>query len=242
MRTNAWSDCFGLRVLYGWLIAGLLAVGFFVVSECTPREAHAGSFYLDFAGGLSIGTPCTTLPDGDWYQKGLPYQCDTTSIAWRAGLGYRFNERWSIQASYLKPGDDHLKAKYVSDADYDPISHTCLTNCGNALTLVAKDKKQIVELSVARTWAYRDVQPFLRIGGGAMLHEFSIYGTQSGFYQEHSGTVPLGLIGAGLCYGIVCAEATYYQQIGPPLIVEYGYPMATNAVVSTMGVKIPIGG
>lgn len=221
-------------VTLNWLA---LLVGLALLS-CEVRQAQAGGFYLDASVGVLAGAPETTLPDGDWHQKGLPHTISTTSLAWRIGAGYHFNERWSIQAHYLKPTKpDAISALHVDDRYYNPKTSTCLVNCDRIASLRATDTKYVVDVSVTRTFHTAYADPFLRIGGGVLFHTLTIHG-----YQNHAGTVPLMLIGAGACKGILCLDMTYYQVAGPPSTADYGYAISNNMFVALIGFKIPIGG
>ena len=236
-----------LEIFYGWLLAILTALGILLVSECAvAKPAHAGSFYLDVGVGTTLFQ--RTTEDGTWIQDGLPNQTDFTSFAYRAGLGYTFNERWSIQASYLNLGIARIRARVVHDPDYDPKGSVCLASCGNAFPFNTTDRMYGGELSITRTFTDWPVRPFIKAGAALMYHHLKadvqvLYPSPGNFSIDSKGYIPMGLVGLGACYKAICAESTWYQGIGgsnglPGM--EYGLPIANSTLVTMASVKIPL--
>src|SRR3990167_11054820 len=94
-----------------------------VLSNLVPVPSYAG-LYLDLAGGATQFM--VTAQDGDYRQDGLPHTFALTSAAYRVGLGWQFNEQWSIQAGYINLGPLKPRAVFVGDATYNPTTHPCL--------------------------------------------------------------------------------------------------------------------
>src|SRR5438132_2021192 len=117
-----------------------LVCGFFLgamVGTCSMARAEP---FLDLALGATVFVPTTS--DGVWYQEAFPHHFNRTDVAVRAGLGWRFNDRWRTTMSYLRLGSVHSTAAFVFDADYDPIAHRCLARCDKLNHLVATDAVQ----------------------------------------------------------------------------------------------------
>src|SRR3990167_345575 len=93
-----WHDTVLLDLLAGYGAFIVLAVAIVAVSECTARPAHA-ELSLDLAGGATQFQ--ITAADGDYLQRGLPHTLDQTSFAYRVGLCWALNERWSSCGAYL---------------------------------------------------------------------------------------------------------------------------------------------
>ena len=243
MRTKpCWSDSFPLPILWP-LIVTIFALGFLLVSECQPKEAHAGA-YLDVAGGMTQFL--ITAPDGDYLQRGLPRTLDTLSLAtYKVGLGYRFNPRWSVSIARVSFGTLNQTAKFVSDADYDPKAHRCLANCAGAPTYRITDAYHGGELTVTRTfhldesWAWH-----LKAGGAYLMHRFTINREDgTGQSNQHYGQFLSTVAGAGASYKWAYLEADYYHGLGGSngfMGHDQGWPLSKEQVVAWAGIKIPL--
>ena len=208
-----------------------------VLCLLSSSVAHAGELYFDAAVGATLFQ--RTIEDGTWIQDALPHRTDFTSLAWRVGLGYRFTERWSVQANALRMGTVTSTARVVNDRDYDSIAHACLANCSTAFPFTTIDTMHGGELSLTRTWLLGPVAPFLRGGGALLWHHLRAHWL--GTAGEMHGWIPMGLVGGGLCYGWACVESTYYHGIGGMnCLTPCGLPIAKEAVVSLVSLKIPV--
>lgn len=232
-----------LRIFWTWIVAVLIALGLFIASECTPRPAHAG-VYLDAAGGFSQFL--VTATDGDYLQRGLPHSLDTKSLAYRVGLGYAFNDRWAVRASYLNLGTINQSAKFVADADYNPKVSQCISNCANAAPYRMTDNYRGVELIATRSFRLSEAWNLNLSAGGAYLdHRFTI-DKQAGTNNEshrNRGQFVATVLGGGTCYGWLCGEASYYHGLGGSngfAGQDQGWPLSKEIVVVWASVKIPI--
>lgn len=245
MRTKpCWSDSFILEILRVWLLGSAVAlvVGLLLLSECTTQPAHAGA-YLDIAGGMTQFL--ITAPDGDYIQRGLPRSLDTRSLAYRVGLGWSFNERWSIQGSYVNFGTINQTAKFVSDEDYNPKGSQCVKNCAGAPTYRITDAYHGGELTVSRHWEYL----YLKLGGAYLMHRFTI-NNENGLGQsnQHYGQYFATVAGAGVTYKVMDSlnlygELSYYHGLGGSngfMGQDQGWPLSKEQVVMWFGVKIPL--
>jgi len=237
---NCRSDSLGLEILHGWIMAGVLAIGLLSVSECTVQPVHA-EFYVDVAGGITTFIP--TIEDGTWWQQGLPHKFDTTAFAWRAGVGYRFNARWSVQANYVNLGTVRINAAVVPDGAYDNVAHKCLQFCDQPLPTKTSDAMQGFEVSATRTWQVGPVSPFLRGGAALMFHRLTLTSEDqdSPNQLKYYGRIPMVLVGGGLCWKQICLDETYYHGLGGQnCLTPCGLPVAKEALVSLISFKIPL--
>lgn len=239
---SSWTDCFPLEIYWTWILAGLIAGGLVLVSECSPTPAHAG-FYLDAAGGLTHFL--ITANDGDYVQRGLPHQFDVRSLAYRVGLGYRVNEQWAIQAGYVNLGTLNQTAQFVADEDYRHKANWCIRNCQTAPTHKITDAYHGGELTVTRSWIMKDYGFFLKGGGAYLMHRFTIVRINDGGLGQHYGQFPAVVAGIGASYKWAYVEMDYYHGLGGSngfLGHDQGWPLSKEILVTWFGVQIPIGG
>ena len=235
-----WHDTVWLEFLGGYAIFLGLALAFFLLSECVTRPAHA-ELYLDLAGGATQFQ--ITAADGDYIQRGLPHTIDQTSFAYRVGVGYRFNERWSVQGGYLNLGTINQTAQFVADADYNAKINQCVSNCVTAAPYRMTDKYHGGELTLTRTFTFDDYSLFLKGGGALLFHQFRIARYDGSQAHENDGKFPALVLGTGACYQWACAEVNYYHGMGGSngfMGQDQGWPLSKEMLVSLLSVKIPI--
>ena len=235
-----WHDTVLLDLLAGYGAFIVLAVAIVAVSECTARPAHA-ELSLDLAGGATQFQ--ITAADGDYLQRGLPHTLDQTSFAYRVGLCWALNERWSSCGAYLNLGTINQSAQFVADKDYDTKAHQCISNCGTAAPYRMTDKYQGGELTVTRTFQWDDAALFLKGGGALLFHQFRIARYDGSQAHENDGKFPAAVLGGGACYQWACAEVNYYHGFGGSngfLGQDQGWPLSKEMLVSLLSVKIPI--
>ena len=218
----------------------VLTVIVLLMQTSTTTPVWAG-IYVDLAGGFTqfTCTICEGDNDGTWRQAGLPNGIRRTSPAFRAGLGYRW-EQWSIQAHYLNAGQVKIHQYYTTDdASYDKVAHKCLANCATPNSrFETSDSYQGGELSLSKHFRIGPVQPFLRAGGAVLFHALQV-----NFGATHltmHGTIPMVLVGGGLCYHWLCGETTYYKGSGGGTEWSAGLPISKEMVVSLVSLKIPL--
>lgn len=236
-----WSDSLGLEILYGWALALIVAVWIFMLSECAVTPAHA-ELYLDLTGGYT--NFLLTAPDGDYIQKDLPHTLDLSSAAYRVGLGWRFNERWSVQGGYVNLGTITQSARFVADADYDAKAGKCLNNCANAAPYRMTDAYHGGELTLTRTFhPAKDWGLDLKAGGALMLHRFTINknaGTNDETHRNY-GRIPMTVAGVGLSYKWAYVEMDYYHGIGGSnCTTPCDWPLSNEMLVTWAGIKVPL--
>lgn len=228
----------------GFIVGALIVL----MINCT---AHAADPYVYGALGQANGN----LVDkpGLWRHEGTPYTADLQDMAWKAGLGMRFETGVFVELGAVDAGSMNIESRFVKDAHYDPVKMRCIKDC---------HKQSALGLNNAM------------IGGEAVIgyqHTFfgffKPYGKVgvAGFAHEHSGTFipykkkPLtfdgeqdlgenmrGLILAVSYGGGLCAPAAMVELCGD--VSRYHYvattanPLTEGLTVGTAYLKIPLKG
>lgn len=196
-------------------------------------EIRAAELFLEAGVGQSLFQ--RTTPDGVWWQQPFPHSFDLTSLAWKAGLGVKLNEHWSVTGSYVSLGETQAWTEAVSDENYDHGDRK-----DPRVLLTATDRLAGPQLVGRYTWTHWPVQPFLS-GGVAVLHHYgsartNTYSADAPSYEFH-GDIPMVVVGGGACWQWVCGEINYYRGLHAPQ-----YPISTSTIVPMLRVKIPLGG
>ena len=206
-------------------------------------QAHAEA-YLDVSAGAT--NYFVTSADGDYRQGSLPHTFDTKSAAYRVELGWRFNERWAIQAGYLNLGTLKQSAIFVPDENYDPKTAACLNGCTRQSNYRITDAYHGGELTLTRSFGFDDWSLFLKAGGAYLMHRFTLNVEDgSGASIQHYGQFPATVAGAGVSYKWAYIEADYYHGIGGSngfMGSDQGWPLSKEMLVLWFGFKLPIGG
>jgi hypothetical protein len=198
----------------------------------TPAQAEP---FLDLGLGATIFFPAYS--DGAWYQEPFPHHFDTKDIAYRAGVGWRFNDHWSVAASYLHLGSISVTAQAVSDDDYNNQTHQCLRHCQHPVSFRVEDSYQGGELTATRTFTDGPVRPFLRAGGAWLFHDLRVNGAP--FFMGRS--FPAGVVGAGLTYKWISLEVSYYHILAHSgASGGVGYPVSESQLIPMVSVQIPL--
>ena len=229
-------------VLTAWLCALLLACAL------AYDMAHAGELYLDAGIGASLFVP--TIGDGTWYQQGLPHDWKRDSLAYKVGLGYRFNERWSVSAAYLNLGQSGVDARTtLDDSYYDPINHKCLQKCDALGSFKVRDRMQGGELTISRAFPVGNWSPYVKVGGAVMIHNLQavIVDSANMSVLNFHGNIPMIVLGGGVEYKPwhLYAETSFYHGLGGDdsgcLGGPCGWPISKQVLVTVFGVRIPLG-
>lgn len=243
MRTKApWTDNVMLEIVSVYLAVAVIVIVLLLLATCAEQEAHAEA-YLDVAGGMTQFL--VTANPGDYIQEDQPHSLDLRSLAYRVELGWRFNERWSVQGGYVNLGTINQTAKFVRDEDFDFQAGRCQSNCDTAIPYRMTDAYHGGELTVIRTFNFDTYNFFLKGGGALLLHRFTINredGAADGFHQLY-GQFPAVVMGAGGGYGPFYVELDYYHGLGGSngfLGHAYNWPLSTDMLVGWFGVKIPL--
>ena len=227
-------------LMLNWLA---LLIGLAVFScQALPARAESG-VYLDLAGGGSFYS--ITAADGDYIQKGLPHSLDTRSLAYRVGLGYSFNDRWALRASYINLGSVKQSAKFVADQDYNAKLGQCVSNCANAAPYRMTDNYKGLELVVSRSFRLSEAWTVQASAGGAYLdHRFTINKNAGTNDESHRnrGQFVAPVVGAGVGYRWIFTELSYYHGLGGSngfMGQDQAWPLSKEIVVAWFGIKVP---
>lgn len=224
-------------ILTTWLLAFVLAV-----FTCQAMPSQAGELYLDVAGGYTHFL--LTTPDGDYLQKDLPHSLDLKDVAYKVGLGYRLNERWSIQGGYINLGTIKQDARFVDDKDYSAKTGKCTANCSAAVPNKMTDAYQGGELTASYTFhPAKDYGISLKAGGAYLMHRFTITRYDVGASHQNYGQFPATVAGLGVSYKWAYLETTYYHGLGGSngfMGQDQDWPLSKEMLVTWAGVKIPL--
>ena len=205
--------------------------------SCQALPAHA-ELTLDLAGGYSQFLKTTA--EGDYRQSGLPSTWDTRSLAYKVGLCYAFNERWSTCGGYVNFGTINQTAKFVGDEDYNPKGSQCVKNCATAPTYRITDAYHGGELTISRAWEHL----YAKLGMAYLMHRFTINKEDgSGASNQHYGQFLSTVAGVGAKYGPFYAEVNAYMGLGGSngfLGHDQGWPLSKEQVVAWFGVRLPL--
>jgi hypothetical protein len=229
-------------------------VGMLLALLMWATPALAGELYIE--GGLGAAFHQSTTDDGTWRQEKV--QAPNTRLfdrAWTIGLGYRINERWSVQTHAFNWGETAVKSLFSSDeAYYGGGCNGGSTGAGGACPTAhykVVDRMWGYDLSVSRYWPINDTaEVYLKGGGAIAFHELKWTGPNSDTYgpTRVRGTIPMLVVGGGACYGYVCADTTLYQGTlsmnGGCIGGEYdcGYPLSKQVVTTMVVFKLPLTG
>ena len=190
-------------------IAGAILVGicaFFL----TVHNAYAVEPFIQIGIGESIAIPVKT--NGTWYDENLPHQFHTQGLAFKAGLGLKFDKHWSTTLSYISLGKNGVDALAVSDAC---LVASCTTETPSAFHTV--DKVRGLELTGTYLFQTGKVQPYLKAGGFLASHKLHVDVTPAEGTVQHadfSGRITGVVIGAGIKWKWLFTEINYYHGAG----------------------------
>ena len=92
------------------LTAILLATSLCLFSGATMAKAKAKEFYQDIYAVVDVGKAAISGDFCDRSPAGVGCVMNITSTAWRAGLGYQFNENYGVELQYVNAYKLNLNA------------------------------------------------------------------------------------------------------------------------------------
>lgn len=242
MRSKpCWTESLMLEIASVYLTVAVVVIVLLLLVTCAEQEAHA-ELYFDFGAGASFFS--RTIEDGTWWQQDLPHSNDFTELAFRAGVGYQFQNGWSLQASYLHLGTAKIATRgVVMDEHYDPKAHQCLSKCSEPerIAFFTKDRYEGAELAVTYTWQRDGLSPFIRGGAALLFHHLQARITDSGYVLDMHGRIPMALLGGGVSYGPFSFDTTWYRGFGGMnCLTPCGLPISQEFLLSIISIKIPL--
>ena len=188
---------------------------------------------------LNVGVGMTkfipTTPDGAHYQRAFAHDFDTLNVGGKVTYEYRFQSPWSVSAGYVHLGSVVASSDSVEDSEYDPSRHLCKKDCGDTTQYSARDTYHGLEsFATYRVPEAGPVQPFVTFGLAFMRHTLKNKGGEGReVFIDH---VVMWRAGAGVCYGWLCGDITYYTGGN----VNDQFPISTQMILSTVYLSIPI--
>lgn len=220
-------------LLIAWLLATL---GFCALAY---DMAHAGQVYTEASAGLSWMHQ--TAPDGTWRQDYFNPTYKGTAFSWQAGLGYAFNDRWSVQTHWMEWGTNRSDTRHVWDSCYNPKTHQRVSSsgdCANVMRLKTADTMRGFDLTASYSFPYGDWIPYVKLGAALMFHRLRADDyTYLQNKQERYGRMPMLEVGAGIRYKLLYAETAFFTALQGQ---NYHDPVSTQAVITTVGVRVPL--
>lgn len=204
-------------------------VALLVLGLC--RYVQAAEVYVE--GGAGLTQFLRTADDGVWRQEGLGSKTDWQDMAFRAGIGLKLNESWSIGTNYIRLGTVKIASQFVADEDYDAIRHVCKHHCAEAPSGHVWGTVQGGELIGTyhpQLWA---VSPIVRAGLAVFDHTVRWQVGENPTVHQYRGVIVAGVVGAGACYQQwLCVDTSYYRGFA-----DSYYPVSSGAVVSMLSLK-----
>lgn len=199
--------------------------------------AYASDFYVNM--GLGATMFQQTTQNGTWLQEGQPYKMNLLDLSGKLGLGYRFNESWSMEMNALSFGQARSAGLAVPDEYYEPDAHKPKHGAPKPNHFDARQRSYGGEIVALRSFYLGGFSPFLKLGGFATINNmpYTINDATSHetYYMAYHGYT-VGIVGGGgVCYKWACAEASYYRGMG-----SSNYPISKSFLVPMFTVKIPL--
>ena len=80
--------------------------------------------------GIGFGLNQTVIIGDDfWIEQGLPHSSHFKTPTWHIDLTMPVSEHWRVRTAYVDPGTQSVSADIVPDAEYDVVTHRCLSPC-----------------------------------------------------------------------------------------------------------------
>lgn len=235
-----------------------LVVLFGLLSVVVSTEARA-EWYL--AADLLQARYAGPNVDGPWVPKNLPAgngipaaKESTDSLAWDAGVGYRFaggeswlTTLWSIEGGYRDWGSVTAGRVDVSDYLYGPIMrHKDDLPKVNKSDYEATDHLQGGYLRVAKGFdAGYGIEPYLS-GGVFVAHADRVVSSRSSTGQMGSvgstGVVAGPTVGGGIKYDMYRGIKARAGAESHWAITESGHPISSQWLTVGGGIEVPLAG
>lgn len=222
-RTDFWIDLLTIAVCLYFLL---------------PVSAKAEPWFVEAAGGYTTFKQYK-VDGARFYQEPFPWSSDMKSPSGRIGIGQKINDRWDYTVSWLVIGNNSVNALIVWDADYDPSTHKCISNCDTLHQIRAYGDGRGPELAFRRNFE----SVYLRGGVFLWLTQLHVQvwpeGDKNQEYRWHAAQhwMLTPFIGAGvkhrLGYFELFGEVAYYRAVE----TNGGYPLSKEAIVPMLGVR-----
>lgn len=205
-------------------------------------------------GGIGSANGSLVDKPGLWRHEGTPYTTDLKDLAFKAGLGLRFESGFFIEAGMIDPGSFGIESKFVTDAHYDPVAMRCKKECHKQSALSLNNDMLGGEAIVGYQHEFVEFfRPYAKVGIAGFSHqhsgvftpykkkpvEFSHDGNDLG--QNFNGMVMAVAIGGGVCAPAarleLCGDVTHYHYVATT-----ANPLTDGLTIATAQVRIPLKG
>lgn len=226
----------------------LIALAFFIGVAIARAADPYGYGAIGQANGSLVDKP------GLWRHEGTPYTTDLQDMAFKGGLGLRFESGVFVEAGVVDPGSFGIESKFVSDHNYDPAAMRCKRECEKQSALGLNNDMLGGEAVVGYQHEFLGFfRPYAKVGIAGFSHqhsgtftpyrkhpiEFSYDGNDLG--QNFSGMVLAVAMGGGLCAPAarveVCGDVTHYHYVATT-----ANPLTDGLTISTAYLKVPFVG
>ncbi|MDE2099266.1 MAG: outer membrane beta-barrel protein, partial [Patescibacteria group bacterium] len=213
-----------------WLAIGILLT-FLSVPCALPAQAEDGLYLYGTIGQSRFNQAGT---DGNWRQEAVGVRKRIEDLAWSAGLGYRFNPYFAVEAGYLDFGVMQSGGGVVDDRAYHPSNHT-YDHRWPVAQFDAQDALQAGTLKGKVSYPLGPLSPFLTAGVWGGPHQLTWINSNRPHYVESFHGMLIGVsAGGGLCYGWVCGQVEYYRSMS-----QSGFPMTSAIVMPSVTLNVP---
>lgn len=239
----------------GRIIMKRTALAAILLSLACLTPAYAEEPYV--YGAIGQADADLTGTRGLWRHEGQhPYTTDLKDMAFKAGLGMRFESGFFIEAGMVDPGSFNIQSQFTSDGNYNEQTGQCERKCDKLHQLNLTNDMIGGEAVVGYQHEFFDFfRPYAKAGVAGFAHEHS--GTFHKYPQNKTTPRPFdsdrnmgqnfdGMVIAVAFGGGVCAPAAKVELCGD--VTRYHYiahtanPLTDGMTVGTAYLKVPLKG
>lgn len=118
-----------------------------------PFTAHAWNF--EVGAGVAQYVP---MPNGFWYQKGLPYELKLTAPALQVGVAVPLFEHLDMHLDYVYLGQARSDAIGTTDDNYDLVKQACIGPCTKKSRFIGHGDVHGFKLSLEPHFMWRGIR------------------------------------------------------------------------------------
>lgn len=217
---------------------------------CLTTSAYADPYLygaLGQANGNLVDKP------GLWRHEGTPYTTDLQDMAWKAGLGMRFETGVFVELGAVDAGSMNIESRFVSDRNYDPANMRCKKDCHEQRALGLQNAMLGGEAVVGYQHEFFGFfRPYGKAGVAGFAHEHSgtftpykgkplRFDADRNFGENFSGMILAVAYGGGLCAPAakveLCGDITRYHYVATT-----ANPLTEGLTIGTAYLKVPLKG
>lgn len=115
------------------------------------------SYAVDFEVGAGVAQ-YVPMPNGFWYQKGLPYELKLTAPALQFGVAVPLSDYLDLHLDYVYLGKVRSDAIGTTDANYDLVNHKCIGTCVKKSRFIGRGDVHGIKLSIEPHIMWRGIR------------------------------------------------------------------------------------